>query len=63
MDHQQEWHVEVFIEANGVPRVDSVTIEADSEEEAVRRAIAEISRALRFLEPLAKVTGARAKRI
>jgi hypothetical protein len=54
--------VDVFVEEDDERRISSVTVEADSEDEAVRRAIAEFSRALRFLSPFAKVVGARAKR-
>ena len=59
---EQQWEVDVFVEEGGDRRISSVTVEADSEAEAVRRAIAEFSRALMFLSPVAKVVGARARR-
>jgi hypothetical protein len=41
--------------------VSTIAIDANSEDEAVRRAKAEISRALAFLSPFAKVLGAKAR--
>lgn len=57
---QQEWEVDVFVEEDGVRSISSVTVVADDEDEAVRRAMAEVRRALAFLSPFAKVIGARA---
>jgi hypothetical protein len=42
--------------------ITTVTVEADSDEEAILRAIAEISRALAFMSPFTKIVGARARR-
>jgi hypothetical protein len=56
------WEVEVFIEEEKHRRISTVTVEAGSEAEALRKAKVEISRALAFLQPLAKVTGARVRR-
>jgi hypothetical protein len=59
---EQLWAVEVFVVEDGVERITTVTVEADSEEEATRQAIAEISRALAFMSPFTKVVEARARR-
>jgi hypothetical protein len=59
---QQTWEVDVFVEENGRRTISTVRVEADDEDEAVRKAMAEIRRALAFLSPFAKVVGARATR-
>lgn len=59
---EQLWAVEVFVVEDGAERITTVTIGADSEEEAIRQAIAELSRALAFMSPLTKVVEARARR-
>ncbi len=58
----QLWEVELDIVEQGDQRATTVTLEAESEEEAIREAIAEISRVLAFLSPFTKVVGARARR-
>jgi hypothetical protein len=58
----QSWEVDVFVEEDDERRVSTITIEASDADEAVLRAVAEISRALTFLSPFAKVLGARARR-
>jgi hypothetical protein len=58
----QQWEVDVFVEEDDKRRVSTVTIDAKTEDEAVRRAKSEISRALAFLSPFAKVIGAKARR-
>jgi hypothetical protein len=59
---KQLWEVEVFVVEDGDEKVTTVSVEAESEEEAVQQAIAEISRALAFLSPFAKVVGAKGRR-
>jgi hypothetical protein len=58
----QLWEVDVFVEEDDDKRVSTITIEATSEDEARQRAVAEISSALAFLSPFAKVQGARVRR-
>lgn len=58
----QLWEVEVFVVEDGDRRISTVTVDADSEDEAIRKAIAEMGRALAFLSPFTKVVGARARK-
>ena len=59
---EHQWEVDVFVEENDDRFVSSVTLEAESEAEAERLAMAEMSRALAILSPRSKVVGARARR-
>jgi hypothetical protein len=59
---EHQWEVDVFVEENDDRFVSSVTLEAESEAEAERLAMAEMGRALAILSPRSKVAGARARR-
>ena len=56
------WEVDVFVEENHRRLINSITVQAESEDEALRLAMAEMSRALAILSSRSKVVGARARR-
>ena len=56
------WEIDVFVEENERQLVNSITVQADGEAEALRLAMAEMSRALAILSSRSKVVGARANR-
>jgi hypothetical protein len=62
ISERKRWDADVFVEEDGEHTITHVTVEAESEDGAVRRAMEEIRRALAFLNPLAKIVGARARR-
>jgi hypothetical protein len=55
------WDVDVFANEDGEDKIFSVTIDAEHEDEAIRRATSEIRLALAFLNPFARVSGAKAR--
>jgi hypothetical protein len=59
---EQLWEVEVLVDEGGAQGINLITVVADAEDAAVRRAITEINYALTFLRPQAKVVRAKARK-